>query len=151
MRKISFADGRYRVTMLGLVYNMFERKYLKPNDIGGGYLQVTLCYNGIRKGFLIHRLVAEAYIPNPKGYTQINHKDRNTFNNNKRNLEWVSPSENVQHSYDSGREMPSKKGRLYRKLDASQIEMIQILKGEIPIKSIAKYFQVNRATVRRYL
>ena len=151
MRKIPFADGRYRVTMLGHVYNMFERKYLKPNDIGGGYLQVTLCNKGVRKGFLIHRLVAEAYIPNPNGYTQINHKDRNTFNNNKRNLEWVSASQNVKHSYDPGRKMPSQPGRLYRKLDDSQIGIIRTLKGEMPIKSLAKYFKVNRATVRRYL
>ena len=61
--------------------------------------------NGIRYKKLIHRLVAEAYIPNPHNLPEVNHKDRNIYNNDKSNLEWVTRKENMEHMY-SGEDSP---------------------------------------------
>lgn len=53
------------------------------------------------KKIYIHRLVAEAYIPNPNNYNQVNHKDLNKHNNNLDNLEWWSEAMNMQHNADN--------------------------------------------------
>lgn len=55
--------------------------------------------NGKNTNFAVHRIVANAFIPNPNGYTEVNHKDYNKKNNCVDNLEWVSSSQNKQHSY----------------------------------------------------
>lgn len=62
------------------------------------YKQVCFSVNGIHKYFLVHRLVAEAFIPKPKGKDFVNHKDGNKHNNRVDNLEWVTQKENVEHS-----------------------------------------------------
>tara|TARA_R110000803_G_scaffold124528_1_gene192274 strand:- start:370 stop:816 length:447 start_codon:yes stop_codon:yes gene_type:complete len=69
-------------------------KFLKPGDNGCGYLYVHL-YNGSkRKNMLIHRLVAMHYIPNPENKPEVDHKVRDTLNNNIKNLRWATKSEN---------------------------------------------------------
>lgn len=147
-RVVNFADARYLVSNRGKIMNSITNKILKPNDVHHGYLQVTLCFNNYRRSYLVHRLVAFSFIDNPRNLQQLNHLDRDKANNNDWNLEWVTPSENVQHSYDSGREMPSKKGRKYRVLDDIQIKAIKASKGHIPILRMAAYFMVNPSTIR---
>lgn len=69
---------------------------LNPTPHRKGYLTIVLRdYNSSPKGFLVHRLVAQAFIPNPKNLDQINHKDMNKANNHISNLEWCSASENM--------------------------------------------------------
>ena len=63
-------------------------KILKPFTTKNGYLQVCLWKNGKVKTFYVHRLVAEAFLPNPNNLTEVNHKDENKLNNNAENLEW---------------------------------------------------------------
>ena len=71
---------------------------LNPEETKKGYLRVDLYdENGKRKHFKVHRLVAEAFIPNPDGKPQVNHKDGNKHNNSVTNLEWVTDSENKDH------------------------------------------------------
>ena len=64
------------------------------------YMGVTLSKNGTRKGFSIHRLVAEAFIPNPNNYPLINHINGIKDDNCVCNLEWCTIKQNIQHAYD---------------------------------------------------
>ena len=81
---------------------------LKPVlDKGNGYYLVTLCKTGtdgakIRKNQFIHRLLAQAFIPNPENKAHVNHIDGNKTNNNLSNLEWTTEKENSQHAVDIG-------------------------------------------------
>ena len=68
-----------------------------------GYVTVHLCRDGDGKRVAVHRLVALAFIPNPTGLPEVNHKDFNRTNNSIDNLEWVDHKENVQKSIDAGR------------------------------------------------
>ncbi len=65
-------------------------------------LFVHLFKDGKGKSFLIHRLVAEAFLPNPENKPQINHKDGNPLNNNIDNLEWADFFDNMQHAQKNG-------------------------------------------------
>lgn len=67
------------------------------------YLRVTLSGNGQTKRFSVHRLVAEAFIPNPDNKPSVNHIDNNGENNRVDNLEWVTHSENMVHAQKQGR------------------------------------------------
>lgn len=62
------------------------------------YKVINLHKNNIRKSFQVHRLVAEAFIPNPDNLAIVNHIDENPINNNVKNLEWCSQKHNVNHS-----------------------------------------------------
>lgn len=82
-----------------------------------GYEQVQFRVTKIWKNFSVHRLVAIAFIPNPKNLAEVNHKDGNGLNNRLENLEWVTRSENHLHAYRVlGRKVPSegKRTRPYR-------------------------------------
>ncbi|WP_235995148.1 NUMOD4 domain-containing protein [Secundilactobacillus yichangensis] len=75
---------------------------LKFNDNGHGYMQVTLSVNNHHKNLYVHRMVAEAFIPNPLKVEQINHIDANKWNNKVSNLEWVTSKENIDHAIKNG-------------------------------------------------
>lgn len=89
----------YKVDSAGNVYNS-KGRILKPCTSANGYLRVSL-NNGTEKHkrFLIHRLVAQAFIPNPDKLPQINHIDQDKTNNGAENLEWCSPLHNLNHSH----------------------------------------------------
>lgn len=68
----------------------------------GKYRRLGLTKNGIAQNFFVHRLVAEHFIPNPNDLPQVNHIDGIKTNNNVKNLEWVSNSQNMNHAYGLG-------------------------------------------------
>ena len=70
------------------------KQYLNHNS---GYLQVGVSIDGKRVTKLVHRLIAQAFIPNPEELPQINHKDSDRTNNNVSNLEWCTPKYNSQY------------------------------------------------------
>ena len=96
-------EGLYQVSKLGEVYSFKSNKYLKKLTNKGGYLRVQLCKHGKVTNQSIHRLVAEAFIPNPDNKPQVNHIDENKGNNTVSNLEWVTAKENCNHGTRSKR------------------------------------------------
>lgn len=83
--------------------NMFSKGKILINHVSNtGYYRAKLCKNQKRKMFFVHRLVAEAFIPNPENKPQVNHIDGNRLNNHVENLEWATMSENVLHAYNTG-------------------------------------------------
>lgn len=78
----------------GRVWSIKRNKFLKPY-ITNKYLKVSLLNEEGRKDKTIHRLVAEAFIPNPNQYETINHIDENKMNNTVSNLEWCSRRTNL--------------------------------------------------------
>jgi len=95
-KEIKDYEGLYWVSNLGQVKNK-KGKILIP-EIRSGYYSVNLCKNGKRVHFRIHRLVAEAFINNPKKLPQVNHKDENKLNNQAENLEWCDNTYNSHYS-----------------------------------------------------
>ncbi len=87
----------YFINNYGTVYNK-HLKELRKEKTKGGYLRVTLYKNGKQKHFLIHRLVAQAFIPNPKNLPEVNHIDNNPVNNRVENLAWCTAKENSRWS-----------------------------------------------------
>ena len=81
----------------------FSETVLKPTIFKKGYLMVYLSKNSIKKTKQVHRIAAEAFIPNPDRKETVNHKDCNKLNNNVSNLEWMTNLENIQHSIENGR------------------------------------------------
>lgn len=101
-------EGLYEVSNLGRVKSfaipaMKQGKILKPNKKSNGYMRIILCKNGVHKFVYIHRLVAEAFVPNPENKPCVNHIDNERANNHADNLEWCTQKENVRHAAKQGR------------------------------------------------
>ena len=94
-----------------------KEKILKPSNNKKGYIQINIKdNNNCYKTFKIHRLVAEAFIPNPEHKEQVNHIDGNKRNNCVNNLEWCTQDENMAHSYKIGLRDKSKMAENMRQL-----------------------------------
>ena len=68
----------------------------------GGYHVLPLKHNGVQTMVLVHRIVAEVFVDNPNGYTEVNHIDGNKDNNSSDNLEWCNHSHNIKHAFALG-------------------------------------------------
>lgn len=87
----------YMVYEDGRIWSNKSGKFLKPAYTEKGYASVELFNTDGSKRVLIHRLVADAYLPNPCSLPQINHKDENPRNNNVANLEWCTAKYNMNY------------------------------------------------------
>lgn len=95
----------YSISSTGRIINVNGKEKAKQID-KHGYEKVDLYSNSQRITKRVHRLVAEAFIPNPDSKPDINHKDGNKLNNSVSNLEWVTKSENMLHAYQAGLNKP---------------------------------------------
>lgn len=95
-------EGLYEASNLGNIKSVSRDSLLSSHRINRGYLSVSLYRNGVGKRHLIHRLVAQSFIPNPNNLPYINHKDENPLNNRVDNLEWCDQTYNV--NYGSAQE-----------------------------------------------
>ena len=102
-------ESLYEVSDQGRVKSIGygKERILSPGKLQNGYLRVNLCKNGERKNLLVHRLVAQAFIPNPDNLPEVNHKDEDKDNNSVQNLEWCDRKYNI--NYGNRNQMVSMK------------------------------------------
>lgn len=129
----------------GRVWSMATKRFLTPHFQGSGYLFVTLFADGKRKQQYIHRLVAQAFIPNEENKSDVNHIDGNKVNNHRSNLEWTTRSENLIHAHKKGFLNQSRTG--IPRMGKEQAQEIYNLKGKMSGAKIAEKFNVGKSTV----
>lgn len=137
-------EGLYEVSNAGHVrslhwYGGDNVVLLKSNKRKNGYLSLCLTKNGKHKTYLVHRIVAEAFIPNPDGLEMINHKDENKANNKVENLEWCTRSYNQKYSLALHPERKYVFGNNFR--DKSTGELLSPMTKRIPRKHFRRIEQ----------
>ncbi len=115
MRDIKGYEGLYAITSCGKVWSYKSNKFLKPYIAGAGYEYVHLIKDNKKKNYRIHRLVAEAYIPNPNNLPEVNHKDEVKTNNWITNLEWCDRKYNVHYGTQIERARMTRGKKIYCK------------------------------------
>ena len=122
----------------------YKGRILSAGERNKGYLMVVLTKNSKMKSFAVHRLVAQAFIPNPNNYPQVNHIDENKTNNRVDNLEWCTCKYNV--NYGSWKEKQSKAHKgLYSK------KVVQIDKQGNYITTFNSITEAERITGIRHI
>lgn len=102
IKEIPEFNGNYFVSDDGCVFNKNMKAMKVAENPRTGYCQVFLQKHKKLVSRYLHRLIAEAFIPNPDHLCEVNHKDGNKTNNTVQNLEWVTRSRNIKHAYDTG-------------------------------------------------
>lgn len=145
-KNIKGYEGIYQISSCGRIKNITNGRIIKQH-LNKGYCIIGLHKDGNAKNFSVHRLVAEAFIPNPNSLPQINHKDENKENNSVDNLEWCTCLYNNNYGTRNKRiseyvkaNHPSKYGKTCKK------PVLQIDKktGDV----IRKYESVSEAAVK---
>ena len=145
-------EGLYEVSNTGLVYSHKREKLMKPIITEKGYCVVVLRQDNIAHKCRIHRLVAEAFIPNPDNLPEVNHIDGDKQNNSLDNLEWCTRSENILHAYRTGLEKSIKGAKHHKsKLTQEQANYIRdVYKKRDPVYggvALASKFNVHICTI----
>lgn len=106
MRSRTMLNGQFEVFEDGRINRIRGQKNCAASVVyisrDRKYAAVSYTEDGKRKKAYVHRLVAEAFLPNPQKLPQVNHIDGNPKNNHVSNLEWCTPSHNVRHAYSTG-------------------------------------------------
>ena len=138
MKDIKNYEGLYAVTSCGKVYSYKRKKFLKPLATIWGYLRVNLYKDDKMKSYMIQRLVAEAYIPNPENLPQVDHIDENKTHNYLNNLQWITSRDNNRKSKNKPILQYSLDGNFIREWSSAtdvglevQSNICQCLKGRI--------------------
>lgn len=151
--KYVIVDGieyhNYLISSYGRVFSVRRNRLMTLNDNGVGYLQCHLCLQSSKESFLlVHRLVAEAFIPNDdKEKNIVNHKDEFAkHNNHVDNLCWCTQSENVLYGTAQAR----RKIAVSKKVNIFDLNKNLICEFESAVASL-KFLGISQSTVLRYL
>ena len=126
-------------------------KYMKPHLNNTGYYQVMLFDGEKVVPKCLHKLLAEAFIPNPNKYSEINHKDYNRTNNRVDNLEWITQSQNTRYAFLKGNKSQKGEKNNMAKLTMEKVKEIRKFKEEndhLSQQQIADHFNLKRENVK---
>jgi hypothetical protein len=141
----------YEINKAGLIRNRVSHRELSPWVEWTGYVRVALgASRAVQKIRFVHRLLAEAFIPNPHGYPCVNHLNGKKADNRLENLEWCSYSMNMQHAFDTGlKSVPGGEKHHSARLTENQArEIIHLLKErELSQTQIGRLYGVSRGCV----
>lgn len=143
-KEVNLFGKQYFISNLGFIKNK-HNKILKPYLSSGEYKYICIHEKKHTHHIRIHRIVAQAFIPNPQKLSCVNHKDGNKQNNCVKNLEWVNYSQNVKHGFESG---------LYqvRKIKATRINQYDLqgnfIKTWDSMRKVEKQYNVSHTALR---
>lgn len=152
-KQIKGYEGYYDISNTGKVKSVKRREKVSRGRVSTkkeiilktclnryGYPTVTLVVNKKYKGFLLHRLLAINFIPNPNNYSIVNHIDGNKQNFQLNNLEWTTASLNQKHAYDNGLRK--------KKISEKDKELIVSLNNSgLTYLKIAEKFKVSQSLI----
>ena len=148
-------EGLYKVSNFGRVKSLYFKggRILRECSLKKHYTSIQLSIKGTYKNFDVHVLVSKAFLPNPKNFPVVHHKDNDKHNTCVWNLEWTTYSENTRTAYRIGtKEIKCGHKNGKSKLNPDQVRYIR--KKYVPChlefgaKSLAKKFNVTSATIR---
>ena len=151
-------EGLYEISSYGRVRSLdmyvkigygndrlHKGKVLNPAKDTGGYLKVHLYCNGKQKTIDVHRLVAQAFLPNPDNLPQVNHKDEDKTNNNVTNLEFCTAKYNLSYGTARIRERDTKiKNGYYTGLSKEEYRKKWCQENKDKIREINRRYYLNR-------
>ena len=143
-------EGKYKISNLGRVKSL---KYMHQNHENilkliktqYGYYKIKLCAEGKVKTYLVHRLVAKTFIPNPNNYPCINHKDENKQNNYVDNLEWCTIAYNNAYGTHNESVRQHQQSKRVGQFKLDNMELINIYPS---VASTANAIGVSRRYIR---
>jgi hypothetical protein len=148
-KTISFATS-YKVSSSGRIKSVYRKGFKKLNYYNGGRARVQLKLdNGKYRNFLVHRLVALAFVENKHGYPQVNHIDHNPSNNNIENLEWCTDKQNRAHEKKRNLKICSngEKNGSAKLSNSDVIKIKEFIASGKSLLDISKMFGVSKSAI----
>lgn len=140
----------YGISRDGEVLNLKFNRKIKYIKHPKGYFNLHLYKDGISKLFLVHRLIAEAYIDNVNNYPQVNHINGIKTDNRIENLEWCTASQNAKHAFInklrigfSGEKNPASK--------LTELQVLEIRNSNLSRKELAMIYNVSYSVINQII
>ena len=142
-----------RTSLWGIQKITLPERILKTGTNEHGYLVAYLNTDGRKKNFLVHRLLADAFLPKVIDKNFLNHKNGNKLDNRLENLEWCTISENAIHAYKTGLKLPirGERHKLAKLSDKKVLEMRKLRELGATQVELSKMYNVSRRAVRNVL
>jgi hypothetical protein len=154
MRTAKLIDGKYTLYEDGRVFSHKSDRFLKSGGIKG-YRAIFLKEGGKLRSYLLHRLLAKAFIPNPSDKPQVNHINGRKSDNRLENLEWVTSGENNLHALRTGlRIQPVGESCGAARLNSFQVRRMRFIKEIVPKirnRKLEQLFGCSNANVNSIL
>jgi hypothetical protein len=154
-------EGMYQVSNYGNVKSLervvvrsngskmyIKEKLLNKRLNDRGYIEIKLSKNGKSGYAKLHRLVAQAFIPNPENKPQVNHKDTDKENNHVDNLEWNTHSENQKHAHANG--LYDRSGEANSCNKVSEQDVIEIRTRKASGEKLGKVYESYKESISKH-